>query len=54
VAKTVAKTKKYQNIYTEANLKVQIISIKPLLKTQNAFNKLCFETAYLGENAKKC
>jgi hypothetical protein len=31
-------------------LKAQNIYIKPLLKPYNAYNKLCFETAYLGEN----
>jgi hypothetical protein len=35
---------------TKLNLKVQNIYIKPLLKPQNTYNKLCFETAYLGKN----
>jgi len=34
-------------------LKVQNIHIKPLLKHLNAYNKPCFETAYLSENVKK-
>jgi hypothetical protein len=32
------------------NLKAQHIYIKPLLKPQSTYNKLCFETAYLGRN----
>ncbi len=32
------------------NLKAQNIYIKPLLKPYNTYNKLCVETAYLGEN----
>jgi hypothetical protein len=45
--------KKYQNIYTKLTLKVQTTYIKPLMKPLTAYNKACFETAYLGENAKK-
>ncbi len=36
------------------NLKVLNIHIKPLLKPKNRHKKLCFETAYLGENVKQC
>ncbi len=32
------------------DLKAQNIYIKPLLKLKNAYNQLCFETAYSGEN----
>jgi hypothetical protein len=36
-------------IYTsKLNLKVQNIYIKSLLKFKNTYNKLCFETTYLG------
>jgi hypothetical protein len=31
-------------------LKAKNIYINPLLKPKNTWNKLCFETAYLGEN----
>jgi hypothetical protein len=34
----------------KANLKVQNICIKPLLKPKNAYNKPYLEIAYLGEN----
>jgi len=35
---------------TNLNLKAQTISIKPLLKPENNYNKPCFQTAYLGDN----
>jgi hypothetical protein len=50
VAQTVSKPKKAKIFETKLNLKAQNIYIKPLLKPYNAYNKPCFETAYLGEN----
>jgi hypothetical protein len=37
---------------SKINLKVQNINIKPLLKTENAYNKPFFEAAYFGVNVK--
>jgi hypothetical protein len=51
VAWTVSKPKKAKISTTKFNLKAQNIYIKPLLKSWNTYNKPCFETAYLGENA---
>ncbi len=48
VAKTIVGTKIWK-LY----LKVQNISIKPLLKPKKNYNKPCFETTLLGENIKK-
>ena len=50
VAKTVSKPKNAKISTTKLNLKAQNINNKPLLKPKNTYNKLCFETAYLGEN----
>jgi hypothetical protein len=48
VAKTVDKPK-CQNISTKAQLKVQNIYIKPLLKPENTLNKACFYCVYLDK-----
>jgi len=34
-------------------LKNQNIDIKPLLESENTYNKQCFEYAYLGENIRE-
>jgi hypothetical protein len=56
VAKTVAKTMaqtvakpECQNVCTKAQLKVQTIYIKSLLKPENTYNTACFKTVYLDK-----
>ncbi len=49
-AKTVAKVNNAIKSTSVLKLKVQNIRMRPLLNTQNSYNKPYFKTAYLGES----
>jgi hypothetical protein len=52
VAKTVAYSRNAKIFTSKLSLKVENINIKSFLKHKNIYNRLCFETSYVGKNVK--